>query len=264
MVKLFLISIIESLGVENVWDNVLGKKASQTFGQECASAAIWMFVILLLRTLLFLLGLTSSVPNGLIFSFPFFIQMVAKIIPFMKESAPLVPVRVVECILGRVSSSHFLVVFPAHFLGCIVGIVVFQFFCPQSFIEVIQPVQYPHERLSLIALVLETLLVTCFCVLLVVAKELLVLNKCKETWLSVLMLPLYAFVPVEQSPTFNPAALYALWYVHMVGSGTSPDNFQKTSLIQIEHILGPVLGGILAGLVCLRFFPDDPSSWKPH
>lgn len=165
MVKLFIISIIESLGVENVWDNVLGKKASQTFGQECASAAIWMFVILILRTFLSLMGLISSVPNGLIFSFPFFIQviiaegiyvnisyqlflayhydvhwygqMIAKIIPFMRESAPLVPVRVVECILGRVSSSHFLVVFPAHFLGCIVGIVVFQYFCPLSFIEVI-------------------------------------------------------------------------------------------------------------------------------
>jgi hypothetical protein len=64
------------------------------------------------------------------------LQMVSKIIPFMSESAPLVPVRVVECILGRVSSSHFLVVFPAHFLGSIVGIVVFQYICPEFLIEV--------------------------------------------------------------------------------------------------------------------------------
>ena len=50
----------------------------------------------------------------------------------MRRSVPLIPVRVVECILGRVSSSHFLVVFPAHFLGSIVGIVFFQVFCPVS------------------------------------------------------------------------------------------------------------------------------------
>ena len=64
------------------------------------------------------------------------LQMVSKIIPFISDSAPLVPVRVVECILGRVSSSHFLVVFPAHFLGSIVGIVVFQYICPEFLIEV--------------------------------------------------------------------------------------------------------------------------------
>ena len=73
--KLLLISIIETLGVENVWDNILGKKASLTFGQECASATIWMFVILVLRTVLLLLGLTPFVPNGLVFSFPFLIQV---------------------------------------------------------------------------------------------------------------------------------------------------------------------------------------------
>ena len=75
MVKLLIISIIETLGVENVWDNILGKKVSQTFGQECASAAIWMFFILLLRSVIFLVGLAPHVPNGLIFSFPYFIQV---------------------------------------------------------------------------------------------------------------------------------------------------------------------------------------------
>jgi hypothetical protein len=75
MVKLLIISIIETLGVENIWDNVLGKKVSQTFGQECASAAIWMFFILMLRSALLLLGLTPYVPNGIIFSFPYLIQV---------------------------------------------------------------------------------------------------------------------------------------------------------------------------------------------
>ena len=38
---------------------------------------------------------------------------------------------------------------------------------------------------------------------------------------------------VRPGPTFNPAALYALWYVHIVSSGTAPDNFQVTSQIQV-------------------------------
>lgn len=64
------------------------------------------------------------------------LQMVSNLIPFMRDSAPLLPVRVVECLLGRVSSSQFLVVFPAHFLGSIVGIVFFQFVCPAFMKEV--------------------------------------------------------------------------------------------------------------------------------
>jgi hypothetical protein len=73
--KLMLISIIESLGVENVWDNILGKKASLTFGQECASAAVWMLVVLVLRSVLLLGGLEGALPRGVVFSFPLLIQV---------------------------------------------------------------------------------------------------------------------------------------------------------------------------------------------
>jgi hypothetical protein len=31
---------------------------------------------------------------------------------------------------------------------------------------------------------------------------------------------------------------------------------------QVEHILGPFVGAVIAGLICLRFCPDDASSWK--
>mgnify|MGYP005996211743 CR=1 FL=1 len=60
------------------------------------------------------------------------------------------------------------------------------------------PVQYSHERFSVISLSIEIVLVACFCVLFVVAKEILVLNKFKEAWLSVLVLPLYFFTSVDQ------------------------------------------------------------------
>lgn len=63
----------------------------------------------------------------------------------MRDSAPLIPVRVTECILGRVASSHFLVVFPAHFLGCIVGVVFFQFLCPASWSVVSRFMDYTRD-----------------------------------------------------------------------------------------------------------------------
>ena len=75
MVKVFIVSIIESLSLENIWENILGKRVSQIFGQECASAAIWMFFVLLLRTILILCGLSSFVPHGVLFSCPLFIQV---------------------------------------------------------------------------------------------------------------------------------------------------------------------------------------------
>jgi hypothetical protein len=31
---------------------------------------------------------------------------------------------------------------------------------------------------------------------------------------------------------------------------------------QVEHVIGPILGALLAGFVCLKLFPDDPASWK--
>lgn len=75
MVKLLMMSLMKALGVENLWDNILGKKVSQAFGQECASAAIWMCFILLVRSALSVVGWTSYVPNGLLFSFPYLIQV---------------------------------------------------------------------------------------------------------------------------------------------------------------------------------------------
>ena len=31
---------------------------------------------------------------------------------------------------------------------------------------------------------------------------------------------------------------------------------------QVEHILGPIVGAVLAGFISLRYIPDDPSCWK--
>ena len=60
--------------VETLWD-LLGKKLCLVFGKECGSACIWMVCSLLLRTILTALRLDSTIPSGIIFAFPYFIQV---------------------------------------------------------------------------------------------------------------------------------------------------------------------------------------------
>ena len=58
----------------------------------------------------------------------------------------------------------------------------------------------------------------------------------------------------DRGSIFNPAALYALWYVN--GQTSGQWNFQA------EHLIGPILGAIAAGIICSKLFPDDPTSWR--
>ena len=65
-------------------------------------------------------------------------------------------------------------------------------------VQVLDPVQYPHLGFSLLGLVAETLLVACFCLAFLVLKEMLVLNRCNQAWLSVFIFPLYFVLPIDQ------------------------------------------------------------------
>lgn len=60
--------------IEKLWD-LLGKKLFLVFGVECASAAIWMVFALVLRSIIILVRLDNFVPSGVIFAFPYFIQV---------------------------------------------------------------------------------------------------------------------------------------------------------------------------------------------
>ena len=67
-----------------------------------------------------------------------------------------------------------------------------------------------------------------------------------------MVLPLMFIGTPRITSTFNPAGVFAVW---CIGSN-------KWSELQVEHILGPLLGGYAAGWISLRLFPDDPASWK--
>lgn len=57
-----------------IW-NVLGGSPAITFGEECASVAVWTMVALLMRTILYFSFMEPYVPYGLVYAFPMFIEV---------------------------------------------------------------------------------------------------------------------------------------------------------------------------------------------
>ena len=102
---------------------------------------------------------------------------------------------------------------------------------------------------------IEIFVVCIFNCIIIALPEILVVNKLSDSWLSVPMIPLMLMAAPNKTAIFSPAALYALRYVNgsMGNSVCSP--------VQVEHFIGPIIGAVLAGFICLRLFPDDPKSW---
>lgn len=96
---------------------------------------------------------------------------------------------------------------------------------------------------------------TCAYICTIVAiPELLEVNRLPAYLVSVPIVLLMMIGVPNRGSLFNPAALYALSYVNGQTSGLW--NFQA------EHLIGPILGAIAAGLLCSKLFPDDPGSWR--
>jgi hypothetical protein len=64
-----------SKSIDTLFWSSLGKKGPLLFGEECGSAAVWMLLALVQRSILILLRIESYVPSGLLFAFPMLIQV---------------------------------------------------------------------------------------------------------------------------------------------------------------------------------------------
>ena len=51
--------------------------------------------------------------------------------------------------------------------------------------------------------------------------------------------------------SFNPAAFYALWYVH-----------GRDYVLNPLHMVGSFIGSLIAGILCCHLAPDDPNSYE--
>lgn len=180
----------------------MGKKSALLFGEECGSAAVWMIVVLCLKSIVYYTGVAAYIPHGFIFAFPLLIQVtfncnfVVVVVVFemivmlnyyyyllcccrcrrccrcclrsvTREVFPIlnIPFSDPACqnnpsdaryappplllalalatsscdglnplaadrVAGRLSPTKLLMVIPAHFLGCVVGVVIFSTLLP--------------------------------------------------------------------------------------------------------------------------------------
>ena len=134
-------------------------------------------------------------------------------------------------------------------LSCMLLLVIHIFATHIHYLQVILP--FPSLGSFSIPIMLTESIVSLLLVLVVlVMPELLHVNHVSKYYTSLSLLPLIGLTSLFHSSLYNPAATYAIWYVN--GSSTP---------IQLEQIIGTVLGAVAAGYVMYKHFPDDPSSW---
>lgn len=103
-------------------------------------------------------------------------------------------------------------------------------------------------------LLTEVLVNFLYSSIVLVLPYILEINRIRKELLSIPILPLFFLKFPYETSTFNPTIIYALWFVNSyTGSKIA---------LPTERLIGPILGAILAGLFCNKYFPDDASSWS--
>lgn len=103
---------------------------------------------------------------------------------------------------------------------------------------------------------MELVVSFAYCLILLVVPHLFEVNRVSTKLVALTMLPVFLIKAPVFCSTLNPSIIYGLWYLH---NSSSLLNIMNT--LPFEHIVGPILGAVLAGLVCNVYFPDDPKSW---
>ncbi|RYY89649.1 hypothetical protein EON63_00285 [archaeon] len=123
------------------------------------------------------------------------------------------------------------------------------------FMQVFTPIDYTNSS-SFSGLIYEILLSFCYCLVLLVLPYIFDTNRSHRYIISLPILPLLFIRTPAHTSTLNPSVVYALWYINNCASLV---NYSRS--LPWDRILGPILGAVLAGIVCNVYFPDDPKSW---
>jgi hypothetical protein len=209
------------------------------FGKECFCAALWMIVVLLVRYFSYWFYLDKFLPVGLIFASPILIAVIKKRVPLFNMTA-LLPVRIAEGILGRVNLVKLGVSIPAHFAGCLLGIVAFRNCIPYVPYQVLLPVAYttsfqtdaaqeltgysavlwpfltladPRNRSAVGDLVGEAVVVMLYTLTNLILPQILYVNKLPNQLMSLVLLPVMLWRVGGAASSFHPVAQYCLWYL---------------------------------------------------
>lgn len=110
------------MGLEDTFWKVLSKRQCILFGRECLAAALWSFLAIFLRLVLYFCRCEAWSSYGIIWAFPYSIQVT--LLPFLtgtysycllqifrrqfklfNECYPVLSVRVTEMILGEINNN---------------------------------------------------------------------------------------------------------------------------------------------------------------
>mmetsp|Transcript_2693 Transcript_2693/g.3839 ORF Transcript_2693/g.3839 Transcript_2693/m.3839 type:complete len:286 (+) Transcript_2693:74-931(+) len=167
-------------------------------------------------------------------------------------SIPNLPCRICETVMGRISVRQLAMIFPIHFLVPTLGAYSFKILLPQALAGyAINPISYSEKNRWIEDFLREIFVNTLFVVSLLVIPALLQINGIKRRGVALLALyPLYSFSvdANSNSSVFSPNMLYALCYVN---------KHEDIPLAQWSHVLGPMIGGLFAGRIMLKAFPDE-------
>lgn len=179
---------------------------------------------------------------------------------------PLIPTRISEWLLGRLSLFELAVLIPLHFVVTALSILALHYaanmlpISSANSLELLKPICYDDSNPWIVELIQEVFVNALFCVGILVLPEVFKLNNIPRFFLLFIMLPIYNFGVDAggRGSTFAPEILYALntCLADGVIFRTSA-TVGETSLRNSSHILGPLLGGLLGGKIMTNFFPDD-------
>ena len=212
---------------------------------------------------------------GILAAFPPLLHLIKS--DFHLSDLPLAPIRVSQCVMGKLTPRQLLVILPVYFVTTLLATATVRFVIPATFLfGGLDPIQYGDNRTDgTLDDVLEwamhfakEVLVNAMAVIgLRILPELLRLNRVGNAgiWCILIIWPLSRIV-VDVSgsaSSFAPELVYALRCVqHWDPSVIVPDEdavMETVStgfqLARSAHRLGPIIGGVVAGKIMVSYFP---------
>lgn len=212
---------------------------------------------------------------GILAAFPPLLHLIKS--DFYLSDLPLAPIRVSQCVMGKLTPRQLLVILPVYFVTTLLATATVRFVIPATFLfGGLDPIQYGDNHTDgTLDDVLEwamhfakEVLVNAMAVIgLRILPELLRLNRVgnAEIWCILIIWPLSRIV-VDVSgsaSSFAPELVYALKCVRHwdpseivvdedVIMETASTGFQ---LARSAHRLGPIIGGVVAGKIMVAYFP---------
>lgn len=170
-------------------------------------------------------------------------------------SPPNIPCRVAETLVGRLTPRELAVVIPVHFLGAIAGAALAKVLLPSAYglsNHAVDPIIYSEGHAWLYDLAKEVVVNAFFTVIVLVLPQLLRLNRlpCPGLLTLLALYPLFnaAVGASGTASAFGPDVVYALRCV---------TRREEVPIGQSQHMIGPILGGVVGGKIMTWFFPDE-------